>query len=83
MRRYMNFRAWWEEPRNLLYVTPGLQVLYNLDDRSFSVSPDISYIGFEKLILRLRATVPVGDSLTEWGEKPNKYKIELRVRYYF
>ena len=25
----------------------------------------------------------VGDELTEWGEKPNKYKIELRARYYF
>ncbi len=25
----------------------------------------------------------VGDELTEWGEKPNNYKVELRVRYYF
>ncbi len=83
MRRYMNFRVWWEKPRNLLYLTPGVQVLYNLDDRSYSVSPDISYIGFENLELRLRGTVPVGDSLTEWGEKPNKYKVELRARYYF
>lgn len=83
MRQYMNFRVWWEEPRNLLYLTPGLQVLYNLEDKSFSVSPDISYTGYENLELRLRGTVPVGDSLTEWGEKPNKYKIELRARYYF
>ena len=83
MRRYMNFRVWWEEPRNLLYLTPGLQVLYNLVDHSFSVSPDISYTGFENLELRLRGTVPVGDSLTEWGEKPNQYKVELRARYYF
>ena len=83
MRRYMNFRVWWDEPRNLLYLTPGVQVLYNLEDHSFSVSPDISYTGFENLELRLRGTVPVGDSLTEWGEKPNKYKIELRARYYF
>ena len=83
MRRYMNFRVWWEEPRNLLYLTPGLQVLYNLDDRSFSVSPEASYTGWEDLELRLRATVPVGDELTEWGEKPNQYKVELRLRYYF
>lgn len=83
MRRYMNFRLWWEEPRNLLYLTPGLQVLYNLDDKSFSVSPDISYIGIKNLILRLRATIPYGDPLTEWGEKPNHFKIVLRARYYF
>ena len=83
MRKYMNFRVWWTEPRNLLYLTPGLQVLFNLDDDSFSVSPDLSYIGFEKWNIRLRATVPFGDPLTEWGEKPNDYKLELRVRYYF
>ena len=83
MRRYMNFRVWWEEPRNLLYATAGVQVLYNFDDDSFSVSPDISYTGFENLEFRLRGTLPVGDSLTEWGEKPNKYKLELRARYYF
>jgi hypothetical protein len=83
MRRYMNFRVWWEEPRNLLYLTPGLQVLYNVDDHSFSVSPDVIYTGFKDLEFRLRATAPVGDPLTEWGEKPNDYKIELRARYYF
>jgi len=83
MRRYMNFRVWWEEPGDLLYLTPGLQVLYSLDDKSFSVSPDVIYSGFENLDLRLRGTVPVGDSLTEWGEKPNEFKIELRARYYF
>ena len=83
MRSYMNFRVWWEEPRNLLYVTPGVQVLYNLEDDSFSVSPDITDTGYENLELRLRGTIPVGDELTEWGEKPNKYKIELRARYYF
>ncbi len=83
MRRYVNLRVWWEEPRNLLYLTPGVQVLYNLEDRSFSISPDISYTGLDNVELRLRATVPVGDSLTEWGEKPNKYKLQLRARYYF
>lgn len=83
MQNYLNFRAWWEEPGNLLYLTPGVQVLHNLDDRSFSVAPDISYVGFENLQLRLRATFPVGDSLTEWGEKPNDYKIELQARAYF
>ena len=79
----MNFRVWWEEPQNILYLTPGLRVLYNLDDQRFSVSPEISYTGYEDLELRLRATVPVGDELTEWGERPNQYKIELRARYYF
>ena len=83
MRKYMNFRVWWTEPRRLVYLTPGFQVLYNVDDKSYSISPDISYSGFENILLRLRATVPFGDELTEWGEKPNQYKIELRARIYF
>jgi hypothetical protein len=83
MRRYMHFRAFWEEPFNILYFTPGLQAFYNLDDGSFSISPEFTYGGIDNLELRLRATLPVGDELTEWGEKPNEYKAELRIRYYF
>jgi hypothetical protein len=83
LRRYMNLRVWWEEPYQILYFTPGLQVLYGLDDNSYSISPDLIYTGIDDLELRLRATVPVGDPLSEWGEKPNEYRIELRARYFF
>ena len=83
MRRYFHLRAWWREPYNILYFTPGFLVLYNLDDNSYSVAPELNYVGINKLALRFRLSVPVGDELTEWGEKPNNYKMELRVRYYF
>jgi hypothetical protein len=83
MRRYVNLRVWWDEPNNILYFTPGVQVLYNLEDNSYSIAPELNYDGIEPLTLRLRLTVPIGDPLTEWGEKPNDYKLELRVRYYF
>jgi len=83
MRRYLNFRTWWNEPYGMLYFQPGLQVLYNVEDHSYSVSPEANYSGIDDLDLRLRATFPMGDPLTEWGEKPNDYKIELRLRYYF
>lgn len=83
MRRYVNLRAWWDEPNNLLYFVPAIQVLYNLDDNSYSISPELNYDGIDDLSLRLRLTVPIGDPLTEWGEKPNDYKVEFRLRYYF
>ena len=83
MRRYLNFRAWWNEPYDILYFVPGLQVLYNMEDESFSVSPELNYDRTDELSIRLRASVPVGDELTEWGEKPNDYRLELRLRYYF
>jgi hypothetical protein len=62
---------------------PAIQVLYNLDDNSYSISPELNYDGIDPLSLRLRLTVPIGDPLTEWGEKPNDYKAEFRLRYYF
>jgi hypothetical protein len=83
MRRYVNLRAWWDEPHNLLYFVPAIQVLYNLDDDSYSISPEFNYKGFDDLSLRLRLIVPIGDPLTEWGEKANDYMVEFRLRYYF
>jgi hypothetical protein len=83
MRQYFHLRAFWREPYNILYFTPGFQWLYNLQDNSYSIAPELNYEGVNNVDLRLRLTVPVGDVLTEWGEKPNKYKAELRVRYYF
>jgi hypothetical protein len=83
MRRYVNLRAWWDEPHNLLYFVPAIQVLYNLDDDSYSISPEFNYDGIDELSMRLRLTVPIGDRLTEWGEKANDYMVEFRLRYYF
>lgn len=83
MRNYLHLRAFWKEPANLLYFTPGVQAFYNLDDDSYSIAPEFTYEGVENLSLRLRATFPVGGPLTEWGEKLNQFKLDLRLRYFF
>ncbi len=83
MRKYLNLRMWWNEPLNTLYFVPGLQVLYNIEDQSYSISPEFNYSGIDNLDIRLRASLPGGGRLTEWGEKPNNFKLELRLRYYF
>lgn len=83
MRQYLNFRAWWSEPFDILYFSLGMQALYNVEDQSFSVAPELNYDIRDDVSIRLRASVPFGDELTEWGEKPNDYKVELRMRYYF
>jgi len=44
---------------------------------------EASYGPKTNLEFRLRSTFLVGDKKTEYGEKQNDYKIELRVRYYF
>jgi hypothetical protein len=41
------------------------------------------YTGITNLELRLKGTALVGQRGSEFGEKPNDYRIEFRVRYYF
>jgi len=83
MRDYLYLRASRKEPFDILYFTPAVTWIYNLDDRSISLSPELLYSGVNNLELRLKATALVGDRLSEFGEKQNDYKLELRVRYYF
>ena len=82
-RNYLYAKITQKEPFDLLYFTPGVTTIINLDDESFSLSPEAVYTGFTNWELRLRGFVFAGGRFTEYGEKLNKNKLELRVRYYF
>ncbi len=83
MRDYLYFRASRKEPFDILYLTPAITWILNLDDGSFSLSPEIEYDGVKNLDLRLKASLLKGDRYSEFGEKPNDWKVEFRARYYF
>jgi hypothetical protein len=83
MRNYLYLRVSQKEPLDILYVTPAITWIYNLDDQSFSLSPEVVYTGITNLELRLKGVFLSGDRFTEYGEKQNDYRIDLRVRYYF
>jgi len=83
MRNYLYLRISQKEPFDILYFTPALTWIFNLDDQSFSLSPEVVYTGITNLELRLKGTVLAGDCFTDYGEKQNDYRIELRARYYF
>ncbi|OPY15726.1 MAG: hypothetical protein A4E69_00500 [Syntrophus sp. PtaB.Bin138] len=83
MRDYLYVRLSQKEPFNILYYTPSLTLNMNLDDRSYSLTPELLYTGITNLELRLRAGVIIGTRNTEFGEKQNDYRIELRAGYYF
>jgi hypothetical protein len=83
MRDYLYLRVSQKEPFDILYFTPSLTTIANLNDPSFSIAPEVAYTGITNLELRLKATFLVGGGETEFGEKPNDYRIELRARYYF
>jgi len=83
MQDYLYLRISQKEPWDILYFTPALTSIANLRDGSFSISPELVYTGITNLELRLKGTALVGSPASEYGEKPNDARVELRVRYYF
>ena len=80
---YLYLRIRQKEPFNILYFTPALTTIMNLNDQSFSISPELLYTGIKNWEFRLKGMALVGSRGTEFGEKQNDYRIEFRVRYYF
>ena len=83
MQNYLYLRISQKEPFDILYVTPSLTWIVNLDDQSFSLAPEMVYSGVSNLELRLKGTVLTGGHYTEYGEKPSDLRLELRARYFF
>jgi hypothetical protein len=82
-RHYLYLRVSQSEPFDILYFTPAITTILNLNDRSFSITPELLYSPITNLELRLKTGFLVGTKDSEFGEKQNDYRIELRVRYYF
>lgn len=83
MRHYLYLRASQKEPFDILYFTPSLTVIANLDDGSHALIGELMYTGFGDVELRLRAAFNRGARLTEFGEKPVDARVELRARWSF
>ena len=82
-RQYLYIRISNKEPFDLLYFTPAISSIVNLEDDSYSLSPEFSYTGVTNLELRFKATILNGERYSEFAEKQNDTKYELRLRYYF
>lgn len=81
--RYLYMRASQKEPFDIVYFTPSLTLIANLDDHSYSLTPELLYTGITNLDLRLRVTWLTDNAGSEFGEKQNSRRLELMVRYYF
>ena len=82
-RHYLYFRASQKEPFDILYFTPAVTSIMNLTDASLTIIPEVTYSPITNLELRFRTPVLLGKKGTEYGEKQNDYRIELRLRYHF
>jgi hypothetical protein len=83
MVNYLYVRLSQKEPFDIVYFTPALTWMMNTDDQSWSLTPELLYTGITNWEFRIRAGIIVGARNSDFGEKQNDYRIELRVGYYF
>lgn len=83
MRDYLYIKASLKEPFDALYWNAGASAIVNLHDGSASLIPEVVYTGITNLELRGRLGILTGGTNTDFGERPNDWRVELRVRYFF
>ncbi len=80
---YAYFRAQQKDALGVVYFTPALTAMVNLQDHSYQVTPELDYTGINNVELRLRLFVLQGGHGTDFGEKLAARKLELYARFYF
>ncbi len=83
MRDYLYIRASQQDALGIVYFTPALTLMADVDDGSFSVTPELLYTGINNLELRVRLYLLRGTRTSDFGAKQNRAKLELYARYYF
>ena len=80
---YLYAKASVSEPFGWVYGAASLTAMTNLKDRSWQLTPEISYTGFNNVEIRARALFLQGASHTEFGEKTASRRIEVYARFFF
>ncbi len=66
--RYRYLRARQKEPFDIVYFTPSATLIANLDDRSWSLTPELLYTGITNPELRLRAAGSRAAAARSWAK---------------
>ena len=82
-QEYFYLRVQMKDALGIVYFSPAITAMMNLQDRSYQVTPELQYTGIKNLELRARAFLLEGGSSTDFGEKQNSRKLEVYARYYF
>jgi hypothetical protein len=80
---YLYMKVSQKEPREILYLTAWMSAVVNLNDHSLTLQPGLTWTPLTNLEFNCRVGVPMGSSHTEFGEKPDRFRPELWVRFYF
>ena len=82
-RNYFYLKIVQKEPFTILYFNPWLAAIVNLQDFSFNLQPGITWAPVTDFELGLRISIPIGSANTEFGEKQDAFRPELRVIFFF
>ena len=83
MQDYLYLKMSWPEPFKWVYLTPSLQVIYNIEDKSALIGLPISYKPITNVEFIFWPTFLLGNKKTEFGSKQYKNKLDLWIRFYF
>ena len=82
-RDYLYVKASVSEPLGWVYGAASLTTMVNLNDRSYQMTPEISYAGFANWELRARLILLSGRAHTEFNEKTASQRLEVYARWFF
>jgi hypothetical protein len=83
MRDYLYVKLMQPEPFSWLYSSISMFTIFNLTDKSFLLSPQLSYKPYTNFEFLLWPVFFFGDNKTEYGSKQFKKKVEIWMRFYF
>ncbi len=83
MEQYLYLKITQKEPFNILYFTPSINIIFNAEDKSYSLTPELLYEPISNLELKFKFTLFHGNYHSEFGEKPYDYKAACFAKYYF
>ncbi len=83
MRNYLYLKVSKPEPFNIVYFTPSIYTIYNIDDKSFNIGAPLSYKPITNFEFIIWPVFFAGSKNTEYGGKQYNGKLEIWGRYYF
>ncbi len=83
MKDYLYLKISQKDAFDIVYFVPAITFVYNMDDHSGSITPQITYTPLTNLRVDLKTGFLLGDSKTEYGERINNARIVLSINYYF
>jgi hypothetical protein len=83
MQDYIYVKSSLPEPFDWLYSSVSVFTIYNMNDGSFVLSPQIGYKPFTNAEILLWPSFFFGDDNSEYGSKQFRNKVETWFRFYF